>query len=77
MTRERPRVRAAGLIRLLKMERQLRTQGATVPQLMQTFGVCRRTVWRDLRVLEAAGVRVRCIEGPPKEPQLYVVDEQA
>jgi predicted DNA-binding transcriptional regulator YafY len=69
------RVRAAGLIRLLRMERQLRTQGATVPQLIKTFGVCRRTVWRDLRVLEAAGVRVRCVERTPNEPHLYVVKE--
>ena len=62
------------LVRLLKMERQLRTRPVTVEQLMRRFGVSRRTVWRDLRVLEAAGAQVRQIPTGPNRPARYTID---
>lgn len=43
-------------VRVLRMASLLQQREMRVPELMNLFGVARRTVYRDLKLIDAAGV---------------------
>ena len=62
------------IIRVIKCLRLLERACYSVSDLAKRFGVCRRTVYRDLRLLTAAGVPLMrrtsdrgltVVDGPP------------
>ncbi|MBN2584612.1 MAG: HTH domain-containing protein [Planctomycetes bacterium] len=46
-------------IRVLRMAWLLQQRDITVPELMRRFGVSRRTVYRDLKLIYAAGLPMK------------------
>ena len=52
-------VRHRTLTRCLAMVEHLKARRATLSQLAQVYGVCKRTIRRDLDALSLAGVPVR------------------
>lgn len=56
-TRPPPKVPIERILRLIRRFTHART-GSTIPELVREFQVSRRTVYRDLRLLERAGFRL-------------------